>query len=1261
MTDGQPPSLHVGSVTAGPGGQAVGINYGTVIQHNFTGPFTLLRQATISLDLLPADMGLVDPQRPDELFGLFHGRQWLLDRIDAFLDACVRDRVGGYLFVEGEAGTGKSALAAFLAFTRGWPAHVTRLPGGTSPDIARTNLAAQLIARWQLNDAAPGGVLPAGHDTTPWLYQRLIDAAAQRDTVEPGAPVVLLVDGLDEAPTPPAGELPLGLPTTLPPGCAVVALTRPGVRLPHRVGRVERIDVDSGLNRSDLAGYLERVLHRDPVVASAIDAAGMSRAAFSTRLLQAADGVWIYLVTVLDQIRQGRPATAVESLPSGLAAYYADNIERWQDTPAIAWDHIGSALLATTAAAGEPMPAAQLAQWAGVDVAAARSLLRGPFRPFLVTRPGGDPDCYGLRHESLREFCHGLLPDGLDRSGLRALAYDLASATRAAHARITRALAPGGPADAGEYGRHHLMRHAAAAGLLDELVTDPAVLLAVPIAEVVRRRRDLTSPAGRAAVGALELAANSWTASADRGQWLQVSARKLGCHDLADRVVPYTRSAWSARWAFWQGVGARRLAEHTNAVRAFAVLELTDGRQMLASGSEDSAVLLWDPDSGQMRAVLDGHDGHVIDLAVVRRPDGRPLLASAGGDETVYMWDPERGEVHTIIDDLGRIMTLGVARLPDGRERLAIGGDDGVVHLWDPADGEIAAELDGHTDYVRTFAAWNGMLASGSADGTVRLWNADSGAPGHILRGHTGLVMALAEIGLRDGRRLLASASADMTVRLWDPDASRIETVLDGHTALVAALAVVESADGRTLLASAGFEPTIRVWDPERGDLHCVLDGHAGVVTHLAVVGLLDGRRLLVSAGSDGTVRLWDPATGSAEAVLRTDGWVTELAGVTMSDGRQLIAAAADSTLIWLWDADSAASGSATGGHAGRVTGLAATVLPDGRCLIASASADGTVRLADPVTGATHAVLEGHTAGVDVLATVDLEDRPTLLASAGDDATVRLWDPLTGRQEGRLDGHTAGVLALLPLDLPDGRPVLASAGQDSTIRLWDPITGDALAVLSGHTDYVTHLATVRLRDGQPILASGGSDGIVRLWDPVAGRLRHALPAHGMICALTGFVRSDGAPVLASSGSDGVIRLWDPADGEPLETLEGHTEPVRWLAVVSSDRLASASLDGTVRLWDPVTGEALATFDGHAGFVTALAVGQAPDGTPMLISGDERGTVRVWDPDGGPAVSEIEGHTDAVTALAVVELPDGQIALVSAAADRCILIWSCSTK
>ncbi|MFN2496859.1 MAG: AAA family ATPase [Pseudonocardiaceae bacterium] len=511
------PNPEVRDVSAGDRGQAVGVNHGTVLQQYFHGDFRRLRDVTIDLDPLPGDMRLVDPADPGNPLGCFTGREWLIKRIDEFIDGCVARRVGGYVLVEAEAGMGKSALATYLAFTRPWPTHVTQLPGGTSPEGARANLVAQLIARWKLTDAAPDGVLPAGHDTTAWLYQQLCAAARRRDETEPGTPVVLLVDGLDEAPPAAPPHLPLGLPERLPPGTVVVA-TRPGTRLPAWMPRweVERIDVESRLNLDDLLAYLRRTTTGDPQLAQALATARMDRERFWHTLLDRSGGVWIYALSVLDQIRDQRRSPAeVDTLPAGLAGYYRNNIIRWQDDPALAWDDVALPLLATLAAAREPQPAATLARWAGVELRAAKNLLRGPFKAFLVVRDGGDPDVYALRHQSLRDLLEGRLPAGTDDDQIRYLAHDLGTATYAAHARIVAALLPDGDAAnrkwgaVDDYTRTHLAEHAALGGHLDELVLDPEFLLVSAARPLPKRWRpgstrlgDVAPPCGPAAATA---------------------------------------------------------------------------------------------------------------------------------------------------------------------------------------------------------------------------------------------------------------------------------------------------------------------------------------------------------------------------------------------------------------------------------------------------------------------------------------------------------------------------------------------------------------------------------------------------------------------------------------------------------------------------------------------------------------------------------------------------------------------------------------
>jgi len=264
--------------------------------------------------------------------------------------------------------------------------------------------------------------------------------------------------------------------------------------------------------------------------------------------------------------------------------------------------------------------------------------------------------------------------------------------------------------------------------------------------------------------------------------------------------------------------------------RVNGVCEITvNDRQLLASAGDDYTVRIWDPQTGEELAVLEGHQMPVNAVCTLTA-EGRPLLASAGSDLTVRIWDPQTGEERAVLKDhQGRV--TGVCPITvDGRQLLASAGDDHTVRIWDPQTGKYHA-------VIRRTLGWLDMI-SGVCSVTV------------------------------GGRQLLASAGSDRKVRIWNPKTGRQRAVLKGHQGRVRAVCPV-TVDGRSLLASAGDDKTVRIWDPDTGEQRAALQGHQNRVNGLCPLRL-DGRQLLVSASSDRTVQIWDPATGASLLTVPT-------------------------------------------------------------------------------------------------------------------------------------------------------------------------------------------------------------------------------------------------------------------------------------------------------------------------------------------------------------------------------------------------------
>jgi len=310
---------------------------------------------------------------------------------------------------------------------------------------------------------------------------------------------------------------------------------------------------------------------------------------------------------------------------------------------------------------------------------------------------------------------------------------------------------------------------------------------------------------------------------------------------------------------------------HTNGVMCLQFNET-----MIASGSYDSTVKLWDIESGKELCTLSGHSSGIRCLQF----DDHKLL-SGSLDNSIKVWDLKTGKLLRTLNG----HTGGVLALHFEGSKIASGSQDSTVNVWDFKTCSRIV-LRGHTDWVNAVKLdlSSRTLFSASDDCTIRLWDLDTKQCIKVFEGHVGQVQQVLPLpaefeipdleeptesvlnndnndndgtipagsGFRDPERAappryMLTGGLDTTIRLWDVHTGRCLRTFFGHLEGIWALA----ADTLRVVSGAN-DRMVKIWDPRTGTCERTFTGHSGPVT---CVGLSDRR--MCTGSEDHEIRLY--------------------------------------------------------------------------------------------------------------------------------------------------------------------------------------------------------------------------------------------------------------------------------------------------------------------------------------------------------------------------------------------------------------------
>ncbi|KAK4329631.1 hypothetical protein Pmani_000034 [Petrolisthes manimaculis] len=293
----------------------------------------------------------------------------------------------------------------------------------------------------------------------------------------------------------------------------------------------------------------------------------------------------------------------------------------------------------------------------------------------------------------------------------------------------------------------------------------------------------------------------------------------------------------------WSTLDGRLLATLRGASAEISDLAIDSENTLIAAGSCDKIIRVWNLQTLAPIAVLSSHTGMVTAVQFCPAPDNEGVLVSTGGDGCVAFWTYTRraGEVKFDSKPLkvNERVRPGNAQLicasfSQGGHFLALGGADHFVRVYQLGGEEGVDKLletERHQDRVDSIQWCHRglMFVSGSRDGTALIWyyerqqwknvilNMAVTLPGDNPTMEEQRRLQVTMVGWNRTDEYVITASNDKCLRVWESRTGRLQYILRGHedNAYVIEAHPFEAR----LILSAAHDGQLMIWDIFSGSL----------------------------------------------------------------------------------------------------------------------------------------------------------------------------------------------------------------------------------------------------------------------------------------------------------------------------------------------------------------------------------------------------------------------------------------------------------
>lgn len=335
-----------------------------------------------------------------EKIKLFCGRKFVFDAFEKFIN----DNKKGYFTVIGDAGMGKSTIAAKYVFEHKTICYFNNLQENrNSPELFLESIRQQLINRYQLTNVENAD-----------LSKLLTQATAK---LSPNEKLIIVVDALDEVKQDPGGENILYLPKTLPDHVYFLLTRRryePTQERLYTEGlKKESLDLTDSKyekeNQHDIQEYIRFCLNNDPEhqagLQTWIENKHISPDAFVNQLAAKSENNFMYLRYVLPAIAEGKYNDLnLNQLPQGLQDYYQTHWERMNMNNSS--KEMRVMILFILVEIGTPISGEMISEIINKDECHVQDVL-DEWIEYLKLQTIDEDICYSIYHASFLDFLKG--------------------------------------------------------------------------------------------------------------------------------------------------------------------------------------------------------------------------------------------------------------------------------------------------------------------------------------------------------------------------------------------------------------------------------------------------------------------------------------------------------------------------------------------------------------------------------------------------------------------------------------------------------------------------------------------------------------------------------------------------------------------------------------------------------------------------------------------------------------------------------------